>query len=113
MDTTAIATVQPRVLSDFNAMTKAGAISVVQYLLSTGFRPVFAKISVVFGHLEALVLSVTLHTLGAFICAMAHSFSDIFAGSVISGLGQSGYGTAVSIIIADILPIHMRGSITA
>ncbi|KAJ2079587.1 hypothetical protein H4R24_003682 [Coemansia sp. RSA 988] len=113
LDSSATATVQPRVLSDFNAMTRAGVISTVTYLLIAGVRPLFAKISDVFGHLQALSLSMFLHTLGFLICALAHSFSALFGGTVISVLGQAGYGTLVAIIIADILPIHLRASVTA
>ncbi|PIA13300.1 MFS general substrate transporter, partial [Coemansia reversa NRRL 1564] len=113
LDISATGTIQPRVLSDFNSMTRAGVISTTTYLLIAGIRPGFAKISDVFGYLHALVLSTTLHTLGFLICAVAQSFNAVFAGSVISGIGQGGYGTLVSMIIADILPIHLRGSITA
>ncbi|PIA13509.1 MFS general substrate transporter [Coemansia reversa NRRL 1564] len=113
LDSSATATIQPRVLSDFNAMTRAGVISTVTYLLIAGVRPMFAKISDVFGHLQALTLSMALHTLGFLICALAHSFSAVFGGTVVSVLGQAGYGTLVAIIIADILPIHLRASVTA
>ncbi|KAJ1830052.1 hypothetical protein LPJ63_005174 [Coemansia sp. RSA 2711] len=117
LDSSATATVQPRVLSDYNAMTRAGVISTVTYLLIAGIRPVFAKISDVFGHLQALVLSTSLHTLGFLICALAQNFSAnfsaVFGGTVVSVLGQAGYSTLVAILIADILPIHLRASVTA
>ncbi|KAJ2710298.1 hypothetical protein H4R19_003814 [Coemansia spiralis] len=113
LDSSATTTIQPQVLSDFNAMTRAGVIGTVTYLLIAGVRPVFAKISDVFGHLQALVLAMGLHTLGFLVCALAHSFAALFGGTVISVLGQAGYGTLVAIIIADILPIHLRGSVTA
>ncbi|KAJ2777485.1 hypothetical protein H4R18_005129, partial [Coemansia javaensis] len=113
MDSSATGTIQPRVLSDYNAMTRAGVISTVTYLLIAGIRPVFAKISDVFGHLQGLVLAMLLHTLGFLVCALARSFSAIFGGTVISVLGQAGYSTLVAIILADILPIHLRGAITA
>ncbi|KAJ2685196.1 hypothetical protein IWW39_004428 [Coemansia spiralis] len=113
LDGSATATVQPKVLSDFNALTRIGLISTVTYLLIAGIRPIFAKISDVFGHLQALLLAMALHTLGFLICALAKNFSSIFAGTVISVLGQAGYGTLVAIIIADILPIHLRAAVTA
>ncbi|KAI9475339.1 major facilitator superfamily domain-containing protein [Coemansia mojavensis] len=113
LDSSATSTVQPKVLSDFNAMTRAGVISTVTYLLIAGTRPVFAKISDVFGHLQALLLSTFLHTLGFLVCALAQNFSAVFGGTIISVLGQAGYGTLVAIIIADILPIHLRAAVTA
>ncbi|KAJ1719145.1 hypothetical protein LPJ61_006372, partial [Coemansia biformis] len=113
LDSSATGTIQPQVLSDFNAMTRAGVISTVTYLLIAGIRPMFAKISDVFGHLQALLLSMFMHTLGFLICALAKNFSALFGGTVISVLGQAGYGTLVAIILADILPIHLRGSVTA
>ncbi|KAJ2488346.1 hypothetical protein IWW37_004889 [Coemansia sp. RSA 2050] len=113
LDGSATATVQPKVLSDFNALTRIGLITTVTYLLIAGIRPIFAKISDVFGHLQALLLAMGLHTLGFLICALSKNFSSIFAGTVISVLGQAGYGTLVAIIIADILPIHLRAAVTA
>ncbi|KAJ2155941.1 hypothetical protein GGF46_005513 [Coemansia sp. RSA 552] len=113
LDSSSTNTIQPRVLSDFNAMTRAGVISTVTYLLIAGIRPVFAKISDVFGHIHGLMLSTSLHTLGFLICALAKNFSAIFGGTVISVLGQSGYSTLVAIIIADILPLHLRASVTS
>ncbi|KAJ2813249.1 hypothetical protein H4S07_000832 [Coemansia furcata] len=113
LDGSATATIQPKVLSDFNALTRVGLIGTVTYLLIAGIRPIFAKISDVFGHLQALLLAMALHTLGFVICAFSKNFSSIFAGTVISVLGQAGYGTLVAIIIADILPIHLRAAVTA
>ncbi|KAJ2541994.1 hypothetical protein EV175_006097 [Coemansia sp. RSA 1933] len=113
MDSSATTTIQPRVLSDYNAMTRSGLIGTVTYLLIAGIRPIFAKISDVFGHLQALLLAMCLHTLGFLICALARNFSAIFGGTVISVLGQAGYGTLVAILIADIIPLHLRASVTA
>ncbi|KAI9500849.1 major facilitator superfamily domain-containing protein [Coemansia spiralis] len=113
LDSSATSTIQPRMLSDFNALTKVGLIGTVTYLLIAGIRPIFAKISDVFGHLQALLLAMFLHTLGFIVCALARNFSAVFGGTVISVLGQAGYGTLVAIIIADILPIHLRASVAA
>ncbi|KAJ1643076.1 hypothetical protein LPJ64_005117 [Coemansia asiatica] len=113
MDSSATSTIQPNVLSEFNAMTRAGLIGTVTYLLIAGIRPIFAKISDVFGHLQALCLAMFLHTLGFVICAAAKNFSAVFGGTIISVLGQAGYGTLVAIILADILPIHLRAIATA
>ncbi|KAJ2780563.1 hypothetical protein H4R18_003392, partial [Coemansia javaensis] len=113
MDLSATGTIQPRVLSDYNAMTRVGIINTVIYLLIAGIRPVFAKISDVFGHVQGLLLAMLLYTAGFLVCALARNFSAIFGGTVIAVLGQVGYSTLVAIILADILPIHLRGIITA
>ncbi|KAJ1838844.1 hypothetical protein LPJ73_006950, partial [Coemansia sp. RSA 2703] len=113
LDSSATSTIQPQVLSEFNSMTRAGLIGTVTYLLIAGIRPIFTKISDVFGHLQALVLAMALHTLGFVVCAAAKNFSAVFGGTIISVLGQAGYGTLVAIILADILPIHLRGIVTA
>ncbi|KAJ1951126.1 ferrioxamine B transporter, partial [Linderina macrospora] len=113
MDSSATGTIQPTVLSEYNAMTRAGVISTVTYLLIAGLRPMFAKISDVYGHLHGLLISMFFHTLGFVICALSKNFTTIFAGTVISVIGQAGYGTLVAIIIADIIPIHLRGIVTA
>ncbi|KAI8319000.1 MFS general substrate transporter [Martensiomyces pterosporus] len=113
LDSSATATVQPKVLSDFNALTRAGVISTVTYLLTAGIRPIFAKISDVFGHLQALFVAMLFHTLGCVICALSKNFTTIFAGTVISVIGHAGYDTLVAIILADILPIHLRGIVAA
>ncbi|KAJ1944352.1 hypothetical protein EC988_006010, partial [Linderina pennispora] len=113
MDSSATGTIQPTVLSEFNALTRAGVISTVTYLLIAGLRPMFAKISEVYGHLHGLLISMFFHTLGFLICALSKNFTTIFAGTILSVIGQAGYGTLVTIIIADVIPIHLRGIITA
>ncbi|ORX65902.1 MFS general substrate transporter [Linderina pennispora] len=113
MDSSATGTIQPAVLSEFNALTRAGIISTVTYLLVAGLRPIFAKISEVYGHIHGLFISMFFYTLGLLICALSKSFTTIFAGTIISVIGQAGYGTLVTIIIADVIPIHLRGIITA
>ncbi|KAJ2159063.1 hypothetical protein GGF46_003300 [Coemansia sp. RSA 552] len=113
MDQSATTTIQPKVLSDFNAMTRAGTISVVMYLMVASLRPIYAKVSDVYGHVYALGLAMVFHVLGSLVSALASTFSAIFAGTVFAGLGQAGYGTLVAIIIADILPINLRASVTA
>ncbi|KAJ1946691.1 hypothetical protein GGF37_001011 [Kickxella alabastrina] len=112
-DSSAATTIQPKVLSDFNAMTRAGTIATFIFMFIAGTRPVFAKISDVFGHLHALILAIALHMLSLIFCASAKRFPAIFASTAIALLGSSGYETLVAIILADILLVHLRAVIAA
>ncbi|KAJ1897248.1 hypothetical protein LPJ66_003486 [Kickxella alabastrina] len=103
-DSSAAATIQPKVLNDFNDMPRAGIIATIIFMFIAGIRPVFAKISYVFGHLHALILAMVLHTLGLISCASAKRFSAIFAGTAVAVL---------AIILVDILPVHLRAVVTA
>ncbi|KAI7822436.1 hypothetical protein BX661DRAFT_187395 [Kickxella alabastrina] len=113
MYTSSTTTVQPNVLSDFNAMSRAGFIGTTSNVLIAVIRPVFAKMSDVFGHFQALLLAMVFEVLGSLICSFSNNFSTIFGGTSISVLGQAGYKTLVAIILAEILPIHMRASVAA
>ncbi|KAJ1946161.1 hypothetical protein GGF37_001326 [Kickxella alabastrina] len=113
MDSSATNTVEPRGLSDFNAMSRAGLIGTVTSLLVTGIFPVFAKLSYVFSHLQLLMAAVVLQVLEFVTCATAKNFSAIFGGTVISELGQVGFKTFITSILSDILPIHLRASVAA
>ncbi|KAJ1896943.1 hypothetical protein LPJ66_003682 [Kickxella alabastrina] len=111
-DSSAATTIQPKILSDFNAMTRAGIIATIIFMFIAGIRPVFAKLSV-FGHLHPLILAIALHTLGLIFCALAKRFSAIFSSTANAILGSSGYKTLVAIILTDILLVHLRAVVTA
>ncbi|KAI8323075.1 MFS general substrate transporter [Martensiomyces pterosporus] len=113
LNASATATILPQVLTEFSALTKSGLIGIVSYLLIAGMRPVFAKISTAQGHMHALVLSMILHISGLALCAMSGGVKGIVVGSALETLGQAGYGTTVAIVIADTLPLHLRGSVAA
>ncbi|ORX95450.1 major facilitator superfamily MFS-1, partial [Basidiobolus meristosporus CBS 931.73] len=110
MDTSATATIMPDVLSTYNSMTMYGALTSVTYLLVAGLRPIFAKIADTFGRVHAIVISIAFHTIGFVTCASARNFDYIFGGTILSTIGQAGYGTISIILIADFIPLHLRGS---
>ncbi|KAK9693593.1 hypothetical protein K7432_013855 [Basidiobolus ranarum] len=110
MDTSATATIMPKVLSEYNSLTMYGALTSVSYLLVAGIRPIFAKIADTFGRVHAIGLSILFHTIGFVICASARNFGYIFAGTLLSTIGQAGYSTISVILIADFIPLYLRGS---
>ncbi|KAJ2772679.1 hypothetical protein IWQ56_001273 [Coemansia nantahalensis] len=113
LDSSATMAIQPQVLSDFGAMARGGAVSVVTLLLQGGARLGFTQAAVYFGYPAAGAGALALHTAGFLACAAAHSFAALFAGTIVWGLGMTGFATLAAIAVADTLPLHLRGSVAA
>jgi MFS family permease len=72
-------------------------------------QPFIAALSDIFGRKELLISSIAAFTFGTLLCApIAKSFTVMFAGRAIQGIGGGGIITMGQVIFADIIPLRQR-----
>lgn len=80
------------------------------YLLSTCcFTPLYGRLSDIFGRKGAMLLALTLFTIGRLLCVTAPSMEALIAGRVIAGMGGGGVMTVSNITVTDLIPLRYRG----
>lgn len=79
------------------------------YLLTSAVvQPFIAALSDIFGRRELLVPSIALFAIASIVCGVAQSFTTLFVGRVIQGIGGGGIITLAQIIYGDIVPLRQR-----
>lgn len=97
--------------SEFGSLASFSTIAIVQQLCYAIAKPPIAKLSDVFGRLEAYAFSLTLYVCGYLIVASASSLQQLIGGIVLQSTGTTGVQVLQSIIIADSTTAKWRGLI--
>jgi MFS family permease len=95
--------------SNFSAFDIGPVVEVISGLLGILFVPLFAALSDVYGRGLILTLTLVLSVIGLFVTGTAPGFGVYSAGTIISGLGETGRALLFPIILADFLTPRNRG----
>ncbi|KAL3497165.1 major facilitator superfamily domain-containing protein [Aspergillus germanicus] len=74
---------------------------------------IWVTLSDAFGRRPVLLAALTLFTLGAIICGVAHSWRTLLAGRTIQGLGGGGLISLTTVTITDLVPLRERARFNA
>lgn len=108
-DSTIMASTHSTITSAFHSSELASWLSTSFLLTSTGFQPLYGRISDVVGRRLPYVFACFIFTAATLWCAMAQSMSSLVAARAVCGLGAGGMTSMGSILLSDILPIEVRG----
>lgn len=78
-------------------------------LSSTSMTPVWGTVSDIWGRKPVVLVALTIFLGGSLLCALAQDMSSMIAGRAVQGLGASGMGTMVNVIICDAFSLRDRG----
>jgi MFS family permease len=78
-------------------------------LTATVVQPGCASFADIIGRRWALTLSAFNLALGALLAAIAQNYATIITGRSLQGVGVGGIYTVTEIIIADLVPLRLRG----
>lgn len=70
--------------------------------------PVVA-LSEVFGRRNVIMVTLALFLLGSILCAVAHNMDTLITGRVIQGMGAAGNLVIPEVVLADVVPLRLRG----
>lgn len=109
LDLTIVTPAIPAIVSSFKSGTGYVWIGSAFILASTAITPVWGSISDIWGRKPIVLIALTIFLAGSLICALAHRTDMLIAGRAIQGLGSSGLGIMVNVIICDTFSLRDRG----
>ncbi|KAJ4000462.1 MFS general substrate transporter [Lentinula boryana] len=100
-------------LSTVSAVFNAGSVSSwvpSAYLLtSTGFQPLYGRLSDIFGRKSTLCFAMTVYFVGNLAAGFSDSIIQLIVCRGIAGAGGGGISSMLQIMISDIVPLRERG----
>lgn len=109
LDLTIVTPAVPAMVRDFQAAAGYVWIGSAFILASTASTPVWGAVADIWGRKPIMLLSVAAFVAGSLLCALAPHIDALVAGRAVQGLGASGMGTMVNVIICDSFSLRDRG----
>ncbi|CDS03713.1 hypothetical protein LRAMOSA01114 [Lichtheimia ramosa] len=108
-----VSTALPKIGSELKAMSISSWVASSYLVTQNAFNPVLVKLSDIFGRKNIIIFSISTFALGSFLCGVAQSMIWLIVARAFQGIGASGIGPMIHIIIADIVPLHKRANYQA
>jgi len=109
LDLTIITPAIPAIVATFNSTAGYVWIGSAFVLASTAITPVWGSVADIWGRKPIMLLSMAFFLAGSLLCALAPQMGALIAGRAVQGLGASGMGTMVNVIICDTFSPRDRG----
>ena len=108
LDLTIVTPAVPAIVASFSSV--AGYIWVgSSYILAyTAITPVWGSVADIWGRKPIILIALSLFMVGSLLCALAPHMDALIAGRVVQGLGASGMGVMVNVIISDSFSLRDR-----
>ncbi|PKX89873.1 MDR family MFS transporter [Aspergillus novofumigatus IBT 16806] len=109
LDLTIVTPAIPAIVGTFK--TAAGYIWVgsAYTLAYAAITPVWGSVSDIWGRKPIMLIAVAVFLVGSLVCALAPHMDALIAGRAIQGLGGSGMGIMVNIVVSDMFSLRDRG----
>lgn len=109
LDLTIVTPAIPAIVAEFHSTAGYVWIGSGFVLASTAATPVWGSLADIWGRKPVILAALTLFLAGSLLCALAPHVDALVAGRVVQGLGASGMGTMVNVIICDTFSLRDRG----
>ncbi|AEO66747.1 uncharacterized protein THITE_2088224 [Thermothielavioides terrestris NRRL 8126] len=109
LDLTIVTPAIPAMVSTFQANSGYVWIGSGFILASTASTPVWGSVADIWGRKPIMLISVAFFLAGSLLCALAPNIDALVAGRTVQGVGASGMGTMVNVIICDTFSLRDRG----
>lgn len=109
LDLTIVTPAIPAMVSAFQAESGYVWIGSAFILANTVSTPVWGSVADIWGRKPIMLISVAIFLAGSLLCALAPHIDALVTGRAVQGLGASGMGTMVNVIICDTFSLRDRG----
>jgi MFS family permease len=109
LDITIVTPAVPAIVSSFQSTTGYVWVGGAFVLASTAITPVWGSVADIWGRKPIMLVALALFLGGSLLCALAPHMVALIAGRAVQGLGGSGMGTMVNVIICDTFSPRDRG----
>jgi hypothetical protein len=109
LDLTIVTLAIPTIVTSFQSTSGYVWIGGGFILASTAATPVWGSLADIWGRKPIILTALSLFLAGSLLCALAPHMDALVVGRVVQGLGASGMGTMVNVIICDTFSLRDRG----
>jgi len=109
LDLTILTPAIPTIVGSFNSVSGYVWIGAAFILASTAIAPVWGSVADIWGRKPIMLIALTIFLGGSLLCALVPRMDALIAGRAVQGLGASGMGTMVNVIICDTFSLRDRG----
>lgn len=109
VDLTIVTPAIPAIVSSFQSTAGYVWIGSAFVLANTAVTPIWGSVADIWGRKPIMLIAVVIFLGGSLLCALAPQMNALIAGRVVQGLGASGMGTMVNVIICDTFSLRDRG----
>ncbi|KXX77404.1 Vacuolar basic amino acid transporter 5 [Madurella mycetomatis] len=109
LDLTIVTPAIPAMVGAFQAESGYVWIGSAFILANTVSTPVWGSVADIWGRKPIMLISVAIFVAGSLLCALASHIDALVTGRAVQGLGASGMGTMVNVIICDTFSLRDRG----
>ncbi|GKZ39265.1 hypothetical protein AbraIFM66950_012188 [Aspergillus brasiliensis] len=109
LDLTIITTAIPSIVSTFHSASGYTWIGGAYTLAYAAATPIWGTVADIWGRKPIILIAMAIFLAGSLLCALAPTMDVLLAGRVFQGLGGSGMGIMVNIIISDLFSLRDRG----
>ena len=109
LDITIVTPAIPAIVTSFQSPTGYAWVGGAFVLAGTAITPVWGSVADIWGRKPIMLVALALFLGGSLLCALAPQMDSLIAGRAVQGLGSSGMGTMVNVIICDTFPPRDRG----
>ncbi|KAL3488838.1 major facilitator superfamily domain-containing protein [Aspergillus germanicus] len=109
LDLTIVAPAIPTIVSTFKSASGFIWIGSAYTLAHAAITPVWGAVSDIWGRKPTILIAMSVFLVGSLVCALAQHMETLIVGRAIQGLGGSGMGTMVNIVVCDMFSLRDRG----
>ncbi|KAL9616443.1 MAG: hypothetical protein Q9160_008695 [Pyrenula sp. 1 TL-2023] len=109
LDLTIVTPAIPAIVGSFKSVEGYVWVGTAFILANTAITPVWGAVADIWGRKPILLLAMTVFLVGSLLCALAPNMGALIAGRTVQGLGSSGMGMMVNVIICDTFSLRDRG----
>lgn len=109
LDLTIVTPALPAIVGSFQSSEGYIWVGSAFILAQTAITPVWGSVADIWGRKPIVLIALAVFLGGSLLCALAPGMDALIAGRAVQGLGASGMGTMVNVIICDMFSLRDRG----
>ncbi|KAI1381951.1 major facilitator superfamily domain-containing protein [Hypoxylon crocopeplum] len=109
LDLTIVTPAIPSIVASFQSVVGYVWIGSAFVLANTALTPVWGSVADIWGRKPIMLIAILLFLAGSLLCALSPDMDALIAGRAVQGVGASGMGTMVNVIICDTFSLRDRG----
>lgn len=109
LDLTIVTPAIPAIVGSLKSAAGYTWVGSAYTLAYAAVTPVWGSVSDIWGRKPIMLMAVAIFLVGSLVCALAPKMNALIVGRAIQGLGGSGMGIMVNIIVSDLFSLRDRG----
>ncbi|KAI8061714.1 major facilitator superfamily domain-containing protein [Gongronella butleri] len=110
LDSSIVATVYPRIGTEFHRSTEVIWVATSYMLSYAALQPLYGRLSDSFGRQTTYQFAVSIFFIGSLLCGVANNLWTLVFARTVAGIGGGGLNTVSAVITSDLVSLRERGT---